>query len=80
MILLEIDGVLSMAQVLGVFLTLIISGFVFFLNQFYFMVKKSMEKIEAILIKDAHDSQRITQLENDMGEVREDIKKLYVKK
>ena len=77
--LLELDGVLSMAQVLAVFLTLVISGFVFFLNQFYFMVKKAMEDIKNILIKDAHDSQRLDRLEEDMVEVKSDIKNRWRK-
>lgn len=80
MILLEMDGVLTIAQVLAVFLTLVISGFVFFLNQFYFMVKKAMEDIKNILIKDALDSQRLDRLEDDMIEVRQDIKTHYRRK
>lgn len=72
--LLELEGVLSLAQVLAIFLTLLISAVSFFLTQFYFMVKKAMEDIKNILIKDAADTHRLNVLEQEMEEVKEEIK------
>ncbi len=73
-------GVLNETQVFAIFLTILLAICSFFLTQFYFMVKKMMEDIKDILIKDAQDSQRLHRLEDEMDEVKTDIKNHYRRK
>lgn len=74
MILLQADGVLTNTQVLSVFLGITLGIVSFFLREFYVMVKDMFKKMEGVLLKDKEHEQRIISLEDDVEEMRSEMK------